>query len=90
VIGLMLLIAFAVFIEYLGSPSQTGCSVQQEERSVSSAFQCGLHAHPAHPNMLDSRWFSWLVAAAIVAYVLFTLRAGGGIRGTLRRLAGRR
>ena len=93
--GLVLLAAFLVFIMYLGSPSQTGCSMQQEQRSVSSAFQCGLHAHPAHPNVLDSRWFSWLVAAVIVAYVLFRLlgsdgKGSSGTRGLLRRLLGRR
>jgi hypothetical protein len=95
VIGLVLAVAFAVFIAYLGSPSQTGCSVQQEERSVSSAVQCGWHAHPAHPNVLDTRWFSWLVVAVIVAYVLFRLRSrngngSSGTQGTLRRLLGRR
>ena len=93
--GFVLLAAFVVLIEYLGSPSQTGCSAQARERSVSSAARCGWHAHPAHPNVLDSRWFSWLVVIALGAYVVFRLRArggrgSGGARGPLGRLLGRR
>ena len=91
--GFALLAAFVVLIEYLGSPSQTGCSAQARDRSVSSAVRCGLHAHPAHPNVLDTQWFSWLVVLALAAYVAVRLRARGGrgasgTRGLLRRLLG--